>query len=346
MDGLSANGDVWFTVGPESNYPTAVNRLLRAGATGARVTFSYGTPELQEQVAGMLADAAQTTGRPCTVVADLAGEKVRLAEFSGTDTVELNGDETVRLVSPSRSFDQDAPTFPVDSERFLESLSTGDRVLVGDGAVILSVAGRTADGVECTVVEQGTVEQRRGLVVQDSDFEPRSLTATDREHLSFVADSGAFDAVAISFVSGAGDVEEARERLDGAGREYPIISKIETRAGVRNAEEIAAASDVVMVARGDLGLYLPWEQLGYNVERIVAAAEAAGTPWFMATQVAEGIERFAFPTRAELCDLHRWERRGMAGVLLSYETAFGADPERAVATVRRTLDASAPDYGD
>lgn len=346
MNILSKRPDVWFTVGPESNSPGAVNDLLHAGATGARLTFSYGTPELQQQVANMISDARETRDRPCSILADLPGEKVRLTEFPGTDSVTLRGDEVVRLVPPAASFEAEPPTLPVDSERFIDSVTVGDRIVVGDGGAMLEVSDRYERGVECAVVEPGTVEQLRGIAVLGGDFEPKSLTDADRDRLSFIAESDAFDAVALSFVSEAREVADARDILDGDGRRYPIVSKIETRRGVENAEEIAEISDVLMVARGDLALYLPWAQLGYYVEDVVASAKETETPWIMATQVVEGIERFAFPTRAEICDLHRWIRCGCNGVLLSRETAFGSDPERAVATVRSVLDANAPGSSD
>lgn len=342
MSILSTRPDLWFTVGPESNSPGAVNDLLRAGATGARLTFSYGTPELQEQVANMISNAREMTSKKCTILADLPGEKVRFTEFSGDNSVTLNGDEVVRLVPPTVSFEAEPPTLPVDSERFIENISIGDKIIVGDGAVILAASDRFERGVECKVVDQGTIEQLRGIAVHDGEFHPSTLTDADLDQLSFIAKSDAFDAIALSFVSEPKDVAAARDILDRDGQRYPIISKIETKRGVENAEEIAELSDILMIARGDLALYLPWAQLGYHVENVVASARETETPWIMATQVAEGIERFAFPTRAEVCDLHRWNRCGCDGVLLSRETAFGSDPERAVATVRSVLDAQPP----
>jgi pyruvate kinase len=147
----------------------------------------------------------------------------------------------------------------------------------------------------------------------------------------------AFDAVALSFVGSDAELKRVRERIQRAGRTVAIVAKIETPAGVANADAICQAADVVMAARGDLALTAPWTELPAAVRAIAASARAAGKPWLLATQVAEGLERFAFPSRAEICDLAHWLAEGCAGVLLSYETAFGSRPTAAVSSVASLL---------
>jgi pyruvate kinase len=326
--------DIWFTIGPNSNDPQTVNQILEKGATGVRLTFSFGTPKLQEQFASLVSDASANVSQPCTIVADLPGEKVRLGEFRGLDEIRVGKGENVRLAPPSGTFNAYSNRLPIDSEVFLEQTNVGDVLTIGDGAVILRAIERDGADLICEVVDEGTINQKRGIVVQGGDFEPSALTDDDLRSLRYVASSGAFDTVALSFVSGAAEVKKAKAVLHKEDQDVPIVSKIETRGGVENIDEIAEISDAIMVARGDLALYLPWEELGYHVANVVDQVRKHETPWIMATQVAEGLERFSFPTRAEICDLTRWNTEGMDGVLLSYETAFGSDPEKAVSRVR------------
>lgn len=326
--------DIWFTIGPNSNDPQTVNQILKQGATGVRLTFSFGTPKLQEQFANLVSDASDNVDQPCTIVADLPGEKVRLGEFENQDEITVSEGQEVQLVPSSGTFDVSNNRLPVDSKVFLEQTNVGDVFTIGDGAAILRTVERENAELAAEVLDGGTINQKRGIVVQDSDFEPSALTDDDLQSLHYVAESGAFDAVALSFVSSATEIERANEILQSEDENIPIVSKIETRSGVENIAEIAETSDAIMVARGDLALYLPWEKLGYYVTEIVNQVQKHETPWIIATQVAEGLEHFSIPTRAEICDLTRWKAEGMNGVLLSHETAFGSDPKKAVARVR------------
>lgn len=329
---------VWFTMGPECNSVYRVEQLFEAGATGVRLTFSFGTPELQEDNARMVKRVAERKDRPGTVVADLEGGNARLAGFNGENSLAVSEGGEVRIVTAGRGFNREERSVPVRQPEFLRSLEEGDRLFVGDGAAEMEVE-ETGDAVRCTAVRDSTIEANRSIVLQDGGFEPAAITEQDREHLAFIGRSDAFDMVALSFTSTADEVVEAREIMSEAGEPLPVVAKIETRSGVENADEICEEADAVMVARGDLGLFLPWEELGDHTERVVEAAQRSGTPWVMATQVVEGLERFAFPTRAEICDLHRWTEEGMDGVLLSHETAFADDPAGAVRSVRRILEA-------
>jgi len=333
--------DIWFTVGPESNNPEMINDLLDAGATGARLTFSYGTPDLHEQFAEMLNKASAVTDCPCTIVADLGGEKVRLDRFPTGEQINVGKNDDVCLTADLNEADIQSRHLPIDSERFLKELCQGDRIFIGDGTVELEVVTPGEKMADCKVSVPGIIEQGRGLIVQNGEFEPRALTGQDREHLDTIGRSDCYDVVEISFVSSQEEVAKTREILADHDTHVPIVAKIETASGIKNVQAIADAADALMIARGDLALHMPWPELGYHVEHVVEAAEATETPWIMATQVVEGLERFAFPTRAEVCDLDRWRKRGVDGILLSRETAFGSDPVRAVSAVRDVLNVSA-----
>ncbi|GAA3794156.1 hypothetical protein GCM10022226_11850 [Sphaerisporangium flaviroseum] len=320
---------LWMTLGPSSLGKEAA--LLTMGATGVRLTFSYGTPELQLDRARMLRKAAEEAKRPCLNVADLAGEKFRLGEFAGPPSVPVAPGTRLRLSHAERLDPAHDKALPIPDLAFFEQLTLGDIITVGDGGAQLRVVDDSEGAVLVEVPAKGVIDQARGLTVRGHAFKPRAITAKDRSDLRFVSRYEEFDAVALSFVSSAQDVVEARELLNG--RDITVIAKIETALGVANIREICAVADMVMAARGDLALSIPWVDLPEAVEQIATGAEAAGIPWILATQVAEGLERFSIPTRAEICDLAHWLGRGCAGVLLSYETVFGGNASGAVTSI-------------
>ncbi|MFI7028435.1 pyruvate kinase [Microbispora rosea] len=330
---------LWITLGPSSLKKEA--ELLTRGATGVRLTFSYGTPELQLERAHQLRKEAAQAQRPCFIIADLAGEKFRLGEFAGRPSVQFAPGTVLRLVNATKSDPAREQALPIPDRSFFEHLTPGDVITVGDGAAELRVLDDSGQTVE--VVTKGVIDQTRGMTVRSTAFRPRALTAKDESDLRFVARHEEFDAVALSFVSTAEDIVKARELL--GGRDITVIAKIETALGITNIREICRAADMVMAARGDLALSIPWVELPGAVKQIAAAAEDAGTPWILATQVVEGLERFSLPTRAEICDLAHWLDKGCAGVLLSYETVFGGNASGAVTAVNalvRRWGASSP----
>lgn len=334
--GEAVMNELWYTPGPASLGKE--EELLRAGATGARLTFSFGTPRLQEERAGRLREAAARAGKPCRVVADLAGEKFRLGEFADGPSLSVRAGDPVRLVASTAASTADGGlTLPVVTPGFFAALNRGTAIVVGDGGAMLKVTTTAAAEARAEATADGVIDQCRGLTVQGSARPPVSLTDKDLADLDFVLGSLAFDAVALSFVACAADVVRVRERATRAGRKIAVVAKVETPAGVAEAPAICRVADQILVGRGDLALTAPWVDLFGSVRAVSAAARAQGVPWLLGTQVAEGLERFAFPTRAEICDLSHWLQAGCAGVLLSYETAFGRRPIDAVAAVAALL---------
>ncbi|MEU8268324.1 pyruvate kinase [Sphaerisporangium sp. NPDC049002] len=320
---------LWITLGPSSLGLEA--ELFSRGATGSRLTFSYGTPELQLERARTLRKAAQEVNRTSFTVADLAGEKFRLGEFTGRPSIPVTPGCRFVLASGASSDPEHDGALPVPDQSFFGHLTLGDVITVGDGGAELTVVDLDGALAGVEAVSTGVIDQTRGLTVRGNDFRPRALTTKDRSDLRFVAQHEEFDAVALSFVSSARDVMDARDLL--GGRDITLIAKIETALGVANIREICAVADMVMAARGDLALSIPWVELPEAVERIAEGAAGARIPWILATQVAEGLERFSLPTRAEICDLAHWLAQGCAGVLLSYETVFGRNAIGAVSAV-------------
>lgn len=324
---------LWFTNGPKTDKPEMAVKMIKSGATGVRLSMSYGDYKLKRIQAEMFRNAAREVDEEFDIIADVSGEKVKLGEFDGKDSVELSQGDTVELVSKDQDFKLSEMQIPLNSDILFGSLEKGDTIYIGDGDVLLRVES-CDDSIICETIKSGTVQPFRGLKPQSDLFEPSALTDKDVEDLKFIAESKKFDAALISFVSSANDVERAKEILKGKDCDIPVISKIESKKGLENLEEICQASDAVMAARGDLALFLPWDDLGDHVERIAETAEMNDTKWILATQLLEGMERFPIPSRADICDVDHWKKEGASGFMLCYETAFGDKPTESM----RALD--------
>jgi pyruvate kinase len=325
-----------YTPGPASG--GVEEDLFMGGANGVRLTFSYSTPQYQLERARFYREIGNKLGLRVKIIADLAGEKFRLGQFACEPTVSVEASDEFHLICGDLCDPVRERALAIPSGSFFTGLSRGSLITVGDGSAVLEVLKVGGDTAAVRAVGKGTINQRRGLTVQSGGFKPVCLTNKDRADLHFVAMSKAFDAVALSFVSGEADVAQAREILSACGSALPIIAKVESAVGVDNIQEICRVSDGVMAARGDLALAIPWVELPAAMDMIETAARQSSTPWIIATQVAEGLERFAMPTRAEICDLAHWLQLGCSGVLLSYETAFGNNPTQAVKVTRQMIE--------
>ena len=332
----SSTRTLFYTPGPAS--AGIEEELLGAGTDGVRLTFSYSTPQYQLSRARFHREMSRRMGVPFTIVADLAGEKFRLGQFADSATISVQGGDEFELIVGDLSDPIGEHVLAVSSQSFFSGLDRGALITVGDGSAVFEVATIDVESARVVAVSNGTVNQRRGLTVQGNTFKPACLTEKDYADLEFIAAAGEFDAVALSFVSSEADISQARKVLSSNSSSLPVIAKVETAIGVDNLSEICASADAVMAARGDLALAVPWVELPAAMDEIERAARQSGTPWILATQVAEGLERFVMPTRAEICDLAHWLRLNCSGVLLSYETAFGANPVQAVKVTRQLIE--------
>jgi pyruvate kinase len=330
--------EVWFTYGPQTKDDDVLESLLLAGATGVRLTFSYGTSELQIQRASQVRNVADQIGKRVLIVADLQGEKCRFSKIEGVDEVRLTKDQPFLLTSGATRLEGTIPELQIQIPAYLEELEEGDIVVEGDGALLIKVLQKKANGVLCAPLTQGVIHPGRGIVVQKSGFRPTPMTEKDKADLVAAAKSRAFDAVAISFVGDPQDIQEARKSIQQCAGSMSVVAKIETQLGIEQIDLIAREADLLMAARGDLALTLPWVDLYEAVSKLCSAAEVARKPWVVATQLAEGLERFVFPTRAEICDLAHWISAGAFGAMLSFETAFGPYPKESVRAVRQIVD--------
>lgn len=330
---------IYHTDGPASHGKEA--EMFSAGSGGARLTFSFSTPEYHLERAQLLAAAAKKVGAQARVIADLEGGGLRLGmlETGGDKNGSFNvaKGELVPLVQTDTVVLAEGSALPIPDKDTFDGLEAGNVLIIGDGSAAFTVVEKEGKKYGESVFA-GTVEGRRGLFVQGGDSEPVCMTTKDEEALAFIAQHDEFHAVALSFVSSVDDIEKARQIMKKNGSVKPIVAKIETIGGVEHIDVIAETADEIMVARGDLALALPWQEMPRAVDKIVSACKKHVVPFIMATQVAESMVTSPMMTRAEMSDLWQWKLRGVTGVLLSRETVWGQHPLEVVEAVRILLD--------
>jgi pyruvate kinase len=305
------------TIGPASR--DRLPELVAAGMDVARINFSHGSPEAHRATAVAVRDSAPGP-RPVAILTDLAGPKIRLGELSGGEvTLEASRPFTLR---PRTAGVGDASGASVTYDRLATDLRAGDRVLLADGAAELRVIA-SHDEVETEVVRGGLVRSRAGVAIPADRLSEPPLTAKDRADLPRALELGA-DYIAQSFVRSAADVRELRRAIGPDGPR--VIAKIETRPAVDRFDEILDVVDGVMVARGDLGVELPYEEVPLVQKQLVRRALDRGVPSIVATQMLESMTASPRPTRAEASDVANAVFDGADAIMLSGETAIGAYP--------------------
>ncbi len=306
------------TIGPASH--ARLDELVAAGMDVARLNFSHGSPADHAAAAIEVRRAADAAGRTVAIVADLSGPKIRLGKL-GDDTATLETGATFEL--RARPWIGTSRAASVSHRRLAQELEPGDRVLLADGAVELSVVKADGDRVITDVVRGGTVRSHAGVNVPSERMSGSALTKKDRADVPRLRELGA-DYVAQSFVRRADDVRALR-RLIGA-EPIPIVAKIETRAAIDRFDEICEVADAVMIARGDMGVELPYEEVPIIQKQLVRRALDLGIPTIVATQMLESMIGSPRPTRAEASDVANAIFDGADAIMLSGETAIGAHP--------------------
>lgn len=321
------------TIGPASDGPEALAALVRAGLDVARLNTAHGTREtLERQLLGVRA-AAETAGRHVAVMLDLGGAKVRLGEVA-QDTVLAEG-AAFELRSDGEP--GDARGASVGHAGLSADVQTGDRILIDDGRLELRVTA-VAPGLVRTVVEVGgPLSSRKGVNVPGVRLSVDGITERDLDTLAWALDAGV-DLVAQSFVRSADDI--ARLRAAMGERRVPIVAKIEKHEALSQLAEIVAAADMVMVARGDLGVETSPEEVPVAQRRVVVECRDTGTPVVVATQMLDSMTTAPRPTRAEASDVANAIFDGVDAVMLSGETAVGAHPVRVLETMDRIVRAA------
>jgi len=326
------------TLGPASATPEMLARLFQGGADVFRLNFSHGTHEDHLARITMIRALEEHTGRPIGILADVQGPKLRVGRFQG-GRVTLQTGQHFRL---------DLSPVPGDSRRvqlphteIIQAAGIGTTLLLDDGKLRLRVAHVREDHLECVVVTGGPLSDRKGVNVPDVALPIPALTEKDRVDLDFALHHGV-DYIGLSFVQRGEDVAEAKEIA--AGRAW-IMTKMEKPQSLDNMDEILALSDAVMVARGDLGVELPPEEVPLAQKRIIRAARERGIPVVVATQMLESMISAPAPTRAEASDVATAVFDGADAVMLSAESAAGQYPYEAVNMMDRIVERVERDHG-
>ncbi|MBI3686588.1 MAG: pyruvate kinase [Actinobacteria bacterium] len=321
------------TLGPATATPERMVELVEAGMDIARLNFSHGSHADHARFYRMVRDASDVTGRAVGILADLQGPKIRLGTFAGGpvewcpgDLVEITTEEvpgTARRVSTTYA------ELPHD-------VRPGNRLLVDDGKLCLEVVDVADPLVRARVIEGGPVSDHKGLSLPGVAVSVPALSGKDLDDLRFAL-SLRVDAVALSFVRSPDDAELARKVMDEVGERVPVIAKLERPEAVERLEEIIKTFDGVMVARGDLGVELPLEQVPLVQKRAVQLAREHARPVIVATQMLESMIDNSRPTRAEASDVANAVLDGADAVMLSGETSVGRYPVEAVRTMARII---------
>ena len=326
------------TLGPASSTPEVLSRLFHAGADVFRLNFSHGAHEDHLGRIQMIRALEEQVGRPIGILADVQGPKLRVGKFQAGRVVLQTG----------QAFRLDLSNVPGDTRRvalphpeIIQAAGIGTSLLLDDGKLRLRVARVRDDHLECEVVTGGPLSDRKGVNVPDVALPIPALTAKDRLDLDFALQHGV-DFIGLSFVQRAEDVAEAK--AIAAGRAW-IMTKMEKPQALENLDAILAESDAVMVARGDLGVELPPEEVPLAQKRIVRAAWQRGIPVVVATQMLESMINAPAPTRAEASDVATAVFDGADAVMLSAETAAGQYPFEAVNMMDRIVERVERDPG-
>ena len=322
------------TLGPATGTAEAVHAVIAAGADVVRVNLSHGDYAGHRRTLGFVRRAAQNLGKPVALLLDLQGPKIRLGSFSPGGVDVATGSEVTlfpndgTLGTPLR--------LPVTLPDLARDLTPGARVLLDDGRVRLRVVALKGREARCLVEAGGTLTDRKGVNLPDTLLDVPPLTEKDRKDIRFAAGEGA-DFLCLSFVRRPEDVVMLRRELEGCGCGARVVAKIEKHEALERMDEIVAVAEAVMVARGDLGVEIPAEQVPRWQKRIIRTALRHGKEVITATQMLESMVNSPTPTRAEASDVANAVYDGTSAVMLSAETAVGRHPAGSVATMDRIV---------
>ncbi len=320
------------TVGPASNSKEMLKKLAEAGVSVFRLNFSHGDASLFVDIIRHIREVEAELNTPLTIMQDLSGPKIRLGVISEQSITVTKGMKL--LLGPTDKKIDELPYMPFDHQVILESLVPGDRLVLADGGLQFRVESRRADGlVVLEANNNGMVTSRKGLALPGKATKVPALTEKDKKDLAAGLILGV-DAVAISYVQTPEDVKEAKNIIMAAGKSIPVCVKLERQGAVDRLDEILAETDIIMVARGDLGVECPLPMLPTLQKRIIQACNRAAKPVIVATQMLLSMVNSPAPTRAETTDVANAVLDGADCVMLSEETAMGSFPVETVKYMR------------
>ena len=321
------------TVGPATLEPDVLRRLIKAGATTLRINFSHGTQQDHQKAIRLIRQTAFELNQPVGILQDLQGPKIRLGKFASGKITLKNGDP---YILTSRQVECNHEIGYVSYENLAEEVPENATILLDDGKVEMQVEkiDRANQDLHCRVIVGGDLSSNKGVNFPGVFLSVKALTAKDREDLMFGLDQGV-DWIALSFVRNPQDILEIKDLIASAGKSIPVIAKIEKHEAIEQMDAILSLCDGVMVARGDLGVELPAEDVPILQKRLIATSNRLGIPVITATQMLDSMLNNPRPTRAEVSDVANAILDGTDAVMLSNETAVGTYPVEAVETMAR-----------
>ncbi|MFM8933530.1 MAG: pyruvate kinase [Gemmataceae bacterium] len=319
------------TVGPASRDPEKLEALLDAGVNVFRLNMSHGTHEQHREVIGRVREISARLGRHVTLLGDLCGPKIRVGHFAGGEMMLVSGQ---KVTVTTRDVPGGDGLIPSQYAALANDVRAGNRILLDDGLIELRVERLEGTEVGCVVVHGGRLKDKKGMNLPGVPLSTPALTQRDRQDARFLLAEGV-DWLALSFVRRPADIADLRKEIESAGQSTPIIAKIEKPEAVEALAGILEAADGVMVARGDLGVEMPLENVPIIQADLVEQARHAAKPVIVDTQMLESIVTQPRPTRAEASDVSTAVMSGADAVMLSAETASGSFPLEAVKTMDR-----------
>jgi pyruvate kinase len=316
------------TLGPASRDPETLAALIESGLNVVRINFSHGTHEEHAATIAMVREVAHRLAQPIAILADLQGPRIRIGDLDGPYAAVPGSDLTLAPEGQERPGD-----IPITYDDLARDVRIGSRVLVDDGNIELMVLAIEGRRVVLRVVHGGPIKSHKGINLPGVDVSAPSLTVKDRADVLFGIEHDV-DYFALSFVRRAADMDALRALLP---KGFLVVAKIEKDSALTAMEEVVLAADAVMVARGDLGVELPYEAVPLAQKRLIAACNRLGRPVITATQMLESMITNARPTRAEASDVANAVIDGTDAVMLSAETAVGQYPTHAVRAMRRIV---------
>ncbi len=327
------------TIGPASESEEMLRALIDAGMNVARFNFSHGTHEEHREKFKRLVRIRKEMGKPVATLMDTKGPEIRLKDFEGGKVMLEKGKGfTLTTEDVMGTAERASITY----KDLVKDVKAGGSILIDDGLIELRIDNVTDTDIHCTVINGGPVSNHKGVNVPDTDLSMPFISEQDRADIEFGAKLG-YEYIAASFTRTADDIREIRSILDQFGSRMKIIAKIESTQGVNNIDEILDVADGVMVARGDLGVEVPMEEVPVYQKHIIHLAEVRGKIVVTATQMLDSMMHNPRPTRAEATDVANAIYDGTTAIMLSGETASGAYPLEAVQTMSRIAEAAEND---
>jgi pyruvate kinase len=322
------------TLGPASSNYTTLRKMVRAGLDVVRLNFSHGTHQQHLESVHLIRRINKKYGRRIRIMQDLEGFRIRIGHFVGEKTKTLKSRSVVWLTNDMQA--RGPKTIPFDYMGDLRRIKPGQMIYIDDGNLALRAEDVRANSIRAIVIEGGILKERKGINMPGANLAFKGMTPKDKEDLQFAIRHNV-DYVALSFVRNADDVREAAEIVKPSLPQCQIVAKVESRQAIRKIDEIIAAADGIMIARGDMGVAIPIYEVPIVQKKIIRKCNAAGKFVITATQMLEHMTESTRPTRAEVTDVANAIIDGTDFVMLSAETAVGKYPAESVSMMNEII---------